>query len=191
MITYAKIISTNGKTSNDMALSPNTLAFIALANEYCQALENARETSREDFISTMLRQLPRIYISASDLTTDPTLAYEYEEPYLESLLEEDYYESIRRSIENLMGPDDTYLEVFEDDMKYSDTPIAASVAESLCDIFQVLYNFIGMVKDAPDEYLDNAVIAVKSEFEGYWSQFVCNVLRALNHIRYNIRETND
>ncbi len=40
-----------------------------------------------------------------------------------------------------MGEDDVFLETFEEDMKYSDTPVAASVSESLADIFQPLYNF--------------------------------------------------
>ena len=170
-----------------MSLSNNTLAFIALSNEFCHALENAREFSREEFVDTMLRQLPRLYIAASDLHIDP-LVEEYEEPYLESLLDEDYYESVRRNIETIMGPEDLYLEVFEDDMKYSDTPIAVSIAEGLCDIFQVLYNFIGMVKDSPEEYVTPALIAVSSEFGAYWSRPLCNVLRALNHVKYNSEE---
>ncbi|MCX4288260.1 MAG: DUF5063 domain-containing protein [Duncaniella sp.] len=170
-----------------MSLPTNTLAFIGLANEFCQSLETARETTREEFVDTMLRLLPRLYISATDLSLDP-LVEEYDEPYLESLLDEDYYESVRRNIENLMGPDDLYLEVFEDDMKYSDTPIAVSIAEGLCDMFQVLYNFIGMIKDAPEEYITPAIIAVKSEFGAYWSRPLCNLLRALNHLKYNSEE---
>ena len=27
-------------------------------------------------------------------------------------LDEDFYDSVRRGVENLLGPDDTYLEVF-------------------------------------------------------------------------------
>lgn len=131
----------------------------------------------------MLRLLPRIYISASDLKAAPLL--DEEEPYIESYLEEEYYESVRREIENLLGADDTYLEVFEEDMKYSDTPIGVSVAEGICDIFQVLYNFIVMVKDAPADLVNSAIAAVKTDFDSYWSQKLCNVMRPLNHIRYS------
>ena len=125
-----------------MELAPNSLAFIALCNEYCCAVENCRESQPADFIASMLRLLPRIYIVASDLKPAPLM--EDTDPYIESYLDEDYYESLRREIENLLGPDDVYLEVFEEDMKYSDTPIGMSVAEGVCDIFQVLYNFISM-----------------------------------------------
>ena len=111
-----------------------------------------------------------------------------EDAYLEPILDEDYYESVRCGIENLMGPEDIFLEVFEEDMKYSDTPIAASISESLADIFQVLYNFVGMVKEAPEQLIPLALVAVRDEFQGYWSRILCNVLRALNQLRYNSAE---
>lgn len=169
-------------------LNNNSLAFIGLCNEYCQTLESARETECDDFIAAMLRLLPRIYITASDLKIDDL---GLEEPYIDGRLDEDYYDSIRRSIENLLGPDDTYLEVFEEDMKYSDTPIAASVSEGLADIFQVLYNFLEAIKDVPNELIDQALIAVKDDFQSYWSRILCNVMRALNHIRYNALNERD
>lgn len=166
-----------------MELSPNSLAFIALCNEFCLAVENARESNRNSFVASMLRLLPRIYISASDLKPAPLL--DEEDAYIESFLDEDYYESIRRQIENLLGEDDVYLEVFEEDMKYSDTPIGMSVAEGICDVFQVLYNFIVMVKDAPEEIINSALTAVKDDFGAYWSQRVCNLMRPLNNIYYS------
>ncbi len=169
-------------------LNNNSLAFIGLCNEYCQTLESARETECDDFIAAMLRLLPRIYITARDLKIDDL---GLEEPYIDGRLDEDYYDSIRRSIENLLGPDDTYLEVFEEDMKYSDTPIAASVSEGLADIFQVLYNFLEAIKDVPNELIDQALIAVKDDFQSYWSRILCNVMRALNHIRYNALNERD
>lgn len=167
-------------------LNNNSLAFIALCNEYCMAIENARESSRDEFVASMLRLLPRIYIAATDLRVN-TLADE-EDAYLESVLDEDYYESVRRNIENLMGADDLFLEVFEEDMKYSDTPIAASVSETLADIFQVLYNFVETIKEAPQPMIQVALVAVKSDFGSYWSRLLCNVMRPLNHLSYTVED---
>lgn len=166
-------------------LNTNSLAFIALCNEYCAAVEDVRESDKDDFVQSMLRLLPRLYISATDLKVE---ALDEEDAYLEPILDEDYYESVRCGIENLMGPEDIFLEVFEEDMKYSDTPIAASISESLADIFQVLYNFVGMVKEAPEHLIPLALVAVRDEFQGYWSRILCNVLRALNQLRYNSAE---
>ena len=133
---------------NTSKISPNSIAFIGLANEYCTTLANAQQYEQAEFVDSMLKLLPRIYISATDISigNEP-------EAYIEPYLDEDYYESVRHHVEMVMGPDDIYLEVFEADMKYSDTPISASIAEGLTDIFQDLFNFVNNVKDAPQEQI--------------------------------------
>lgn len=181
-------------------MQPNALAFIALSNEFCSALEQlatgAASESRADFVASMLNYLPRLYISATDLRSlppavdtddwaDEMSGQMYEEYAIDNVLDEDYYDSVRRAIEEVMGADDVYLEVFEEDMKYSDTPVSASVAEGLADMFQYLYNFVETVRDAPSDRVSGALRVAKEEFEHYWSRIDCNLMRALNHIRYN------
>ena len=166
---------------DDNALKPNELAFIALANEFCHATENAAATSDADgFVRDMLRLLPRLYITASDLNVN---AYD-DGIYISGSLTEDTYNAVRGSIEALLGSEDTFLDVMEEDMKYSDTPIGASIAEHLSDIYQVMYNFLETVRDATDELTQCALRAVKEDFEDYWSQKLCNVLRPLNGLYF-------
>jgi len=166
----------------DTEISTNSIALIALCNEYCQTVERAQENGRDDFVSAMLRLLPRIYIAASDMQVplEPE-----EESYIEPALNEEYYDTIRRNVESVIGPDDVFLEVFEDDMKYSDTPIAASISEGVADIFQVLYNFIETIRDAPSHLIIEALCALRDDFNSYWSQTLCNLMRPLNHIKHN------
>lgn len=172
-----------GNNDTSSILNTNSIAFIGLCHEYCSVLENARESEPEAFVESMVRLLPRLYISATDLKVN---FIENDEPYLENFLDEDYYESIRRDIETLIGEHDVYLEVFEEDMKYSDTPVSASISEGLTDIFQVLYNFLNTIRDTTDEVTAMALIAVQDDFRGYWSMKLCNVLRAVNHLQYQI-----
>lgn len=159
------------------------IGLTQLAVEYCSACENAREMEREDFIDRMLDLLPRLYWEFFDISADEMVSLE-EFPDFNDYVDEDYYESVRRHIEVLLGPDDTFLETFEEDMKYSDTPIAASIAECLADIFQPLFNFVSIVKDTEGDRIVDAFLDCKGDFEGYWSQTLCNVLRALNHVKY-------
>ena len=128
----------------------------------------------------MLRLLPRLYISATDIRPDDD-----DMAYIDDALDEEAYNAARRNIEMLLGEDDSYLEVFEEDMKYSDSPIAASISEGLCDIFQVLFNFLEAVKDSTEEVIGSALTIVSEDFRHYWSRPLCNVLRALNHIKYS------
>lgn len=168
-------------TTDDMPmLSNNTLALIALANEYCSTVEHSRETADPtDFIDAMLRLLPRIYIAANDIHTDGT-----PDTYINDVLEEEYYDTVRRDVETVMGEDDTYLDVFEEDMKYSDTPIGASIAEGVADLFQVMYNFVETVREAPIDVINDATSVLREDFDAYWSRTLCNVLRALNAVRH-------
>ncbi|MDE6397125.1 MAG: DUF5063 domain-containing protein [Muribaculaceae bacterium] len=162
-------------------LPNNSLAFIALVNEYCSALENAAETEVSDFIDSMIRLLPRLYISANDLPVETFGPSEYE--IGQSLREEDY-DRVRDDIARLLGEDDTYLEVFEEDMKYSDTPIGASIAEGLADLYQVFYDFLESVREVPAELIAEALTTVRESFAEYWSQTLTNVLRAVNAVKF-------
>ena len=162
-------------------INKNSIAFIGLANEYCQLLEQVAEIEKDELVNELLRLLPRLYISISDMESIELES----EIYIESYLEEVYYDSIRRNIETVIGEDDTFLEVFEEDMKYSDTPIAVSISEYLADIFQYLYDFIHSIRDASEEHYNNCLFLCRENFEMYWGQTLCNVLRALHKIKFS------
>ena len=71
-------------------LSPNSVAFIAMSVEYCHALENVLDFEKEDFIAKMLKLLPRIYMSATDIAEN-----QFEENYYAvSYLEEESYDAV-------------------------------------------------------------------------------------------------
>lgn len=162
----------------------NAIPFIGLSTEYCRTLENVADLTREELIDKMIRLLPRLYIMATDLQTDPMLD---DEAYIDNALDEDYYEAIRRSVEQITAEDDIYLEVFEEDMKYSDTPVSASIAEGLTDIFQSLYNFLAAVEDATDETVQVALLSVSDDFKQFMGATICNTLRAMHALAYRDR----
>ena len=151
-------------------LAPNSLAFIALSNEFCSAIENAMEFEKEDFVAKMLKMLPRIYMTVTDIDIEES--------------NEDYY-NLRSQLAALMGEDDVFLETFEEDMKYSDAPVSATISEDLADIYQQLYNFVASVRDVDTEAINSIIITCKEDFASYWGQTLCNVLRALHSVFYN------
>ena len=163
-------------------LTPNELTFIALANEYCHALERANEyESRDQFVAQMLKLLPRLYITISDIDDDT-----YCEGFIDQALEEDVYDLVRARIEQIMAEEDIYLEVFLEDMKYSDTPISASISENLADLYQEFFNLIHSIQNSLTETQHEMLCQSKINFINYWGQTLCNVLRALNAIYYGI-----
>ncbi|MDE7401925.1 MAG: DUF5063 domain-containing protein [Muribaculaceae bacterium] len=176
----------NDNLSSDSELRREILNLTALASEYCIAMEQARDVTVEEFVKEMLDKLPRIYVGFLNIDINDT-EEDYDD-YLPDYVDEVFYDSVRRKVEMLLGPADLFLETFEEDMKYSDTPIAASIAESLADIFQPLYNFISVIKESNGEQSVSAVRECREKFDEYWSQTLCNVLRALNHVRLNPQE---
>ena len=162
-------------------LAPNSLAFIALSNEFCSAIENAMEFEKEDFVAKMLKMLPRIYMTVTDINIEESNEDYYALPYLD----ESVYDNLRSQLAALMGEDDVFLETFEEDMKYSDAPVSATISEDLADIYQQLYNFVASVRDVDTEAINSIIITCKEDFASYWGQTLCNVLRALHSVFYN------
>lgn len=166
--------------TEEVKLSPNDIAFVALAVEYCNRLDNAFNETRTAFISSMLKLLPRLYISATDIQLD--IAYsDYE---IDPALDEDTYNAVRDNLQQMLEPDDVYLEVFVADMKYSDTPIAVTISENLADIYQEMFNIVASVKDKPTFEQRELIGICKNNFKEYWGQTLCNVLRALHNVNF-------
>ena len=138
-------------------LAPNSLAFIALSNEFCSAIENAMEFEKEDFVAKMLKMLPRIYMTVTDIDIEESNEDYYALPYLD----ESVYDNLRSQLAALMGEDDVFLETFEEDMKYSDAPVSATISEDLADIYQQLYNFVASVRDVDTEAINSIIITCK------------------------------
>lgn len=166
-------------------LSPNALAFIALTNEYCHAIETAqpqepyRPLSNLQFVHSMLKLLPRIYIVATDLFDNKG---DWTDEFIESSLDENIYDQMRHKLSQIMCDDDVYLETNLDDMQYSDTPVSATISECLADLYQEFYNLVHAVQDIPTELQVNLIDACMYNFREYWGQTLCNVLRAMHTI---------
>ena len=112
--------------------SKNIIEFVTVSAEYCAFIERTPELERDEFIDKIIKILPLLYLKATLLSPEEP----EEEGYTERFVTESLYETIRLNMESLLGEDDNYLEVFQNDMKYSETPLAASISEGLADIYQ-------------------------------------------------------
>lgn len=166
-------------------ISNNSMVVMALASEYCRALEMVQTTGAKNFVEKMVKMLPRIYMAVTDI---PRADDAEQDDYVFGAhhLEEHTYDTIRQRIAALLGEHDTYLETFHEDMKYSDTPIGASISEGLADIFQVLYNFVEDVRNADVSTTLTHLALLRADFSEYWSQTLCNVMRPLNELAQSV-----
>lgn len=157
--------------------------LVALCSDYCVSLENAIGMEKEDFINTILGYLPRIYYEFHDIDAGENTSLDEWDSGLSQHLEEEQYEMVRTQLSTVFGEADTYLETFHKDMKYSDTPIATSISENLADIYQPLYDFVVEVRESEGDNLEEAYRVCREGFKEYWSQTLCNVMRAVNQLK--------
>lgn len=160
----------------------DVMEFVTVAVEYCAFLEQSEGKTRMSFVDTLMKLMPLLYLKAALLPKYEILDSDY---FSEDYVTEDNYNIVRTNISLVMGEKDDYLDVFMEDMKYSESPILTTVSENLADIYQELKNFVMAYKNANDEELAmNAVAEVKEEFQYSWGQKLVNVQRALHEVRY-------
>lgn len=165
----------------DIVFSRNTVEFVTVAAEFCAYVERANEHTRKEFVDTLLKLLPLLYIKAQMLPDDEPI----NDDGLEDFVTEDSYEVLRMEIFDLLGDKDSYLDVFVADMKYSDTPITKSISEDIADIYQDIKNFVCLFKLGINETMHDAIVECNGHFSQYWGQTLVNTLRALHDIRYS------
>lgn len=173
----------------DIVFSRNTVEFVTVAAEFCAYIERANDHTRKEFIGTLLKLLPLLYIKAQMLP-DGELMNEDE---LETFVTEETYEVVRLTLTDILAQYDTYLDVFVAEMKYSDTPVTKSISEDLADIYQNVKNFVTQFQIGINETMHDAILECREHFRLYWGQTLVNTLRALHELEYNTPDddTND
>jgi hypothetical protein len=165
----------------DIVFSRNTVEFVTVAAEYCAYVERCNEHSRKEFVDTLLKLLPLLYLKAQMLPEAERVSDEG----LEDFVTEDSYEVLRMNLYDLLADKDSYLDVFVSEMKYSDTPVTKSISEDLADIYQDVKNFVCLFKLGINETMHDAIVECSEHFAEYWGQTLVNTLRALHEVRYN------
>ena len=161
--------------------SKKVIEFVTVAAETCLFLEHANEFTKTDFVQKSVKILPLLYLNASLLDLPDAVFEEIPERFV---TEEDY-QYVRELVEQLLGSDDSYLEVFHPDMALSDTPIAAFVSENMADVYQELKDFAANYQMGDIDIMNDSLVACLEAFGEHWGQKLLNALRALHALRFS------
>ena len=156
--------------------SEAAIEFVTVAVQLCLYLEQVQEQEKSDFIEKMLCLLPLLYLKARLLPK----ATEEMDGYPERFVTESEYEEMRGIVAGLMGGDDAYLEVFVEDMRYSDEPITAFISENIADIYQEIKDLACNYQTREEAVMNDALVSCLEGFEQHWGQKLLNVLRPLH-----------
>ena len=165
----------------------NVIEFVTVAAEFCAFLERAESMKLSTFVDTSLKILPLLYLKASMLPKCETIGDEAPETYVT----EEVYEILRINLAGLMGDKDDYLDVFVQDMVYSDQPIKKSISEDLADIYQDIKDFIFVFQLGLNETMNDSLAICQENFGMLWGQKLVNTLRALHDVKYNLQDNEE
>lgn len=171
----------------EIVYSRDSIEFVTVAVQYCAYLESFDSNITESELTDKLTKiLPLLYLKASLIPETDTV----NEDDPEISVTEDDYNYITSKLNSVFGANDTYLEVFLQDMKYSETPISANISEDLADIYQDLKNFVTIFERGITENMNDALYVCTENFKMYWGQKLVNALRALHSLKYSVDTDN-
>lgn len=164
--------------------SRNVVEFVAVANEFCKYAERASELKGEDILKILQRILPLMYLKASLL---PQLDPFFEESNEKFVTESDWM-AIHEKLREKFGTADDYIEVFDDRMKDSETPVPSSISENISDIYQDVKDFLLLYQTGTSEVMNDALWECRNTFESFWGQKLLNSMRAIHRFIYSGEE---
>ena len=169
------------KKESQVIFDRNVAEFVTVAAEFCNYLEQAETIKRATFVDTTLKILPLLYLKAAMLPECHTIGEELPEKYVT----EETYEVLRMNLAGILAEGDAYLDVFVEDMKYSDQPITKHISEDLADIYQDIKDFIFVFQLGLNETMNDSLAICQENFRTYWGQKLVNTLRALHEVKYS------
>ena len=165
----------------------NVIDFVTVGVEFCAFLEEETLPARGEWVDKMLKLLPLLYLKASMLP-ETTFLHDSE---LSTFVQEEDYTRVAVRVEEVMGDENIFLEVFMEEMKYSDTPVTSFVSENIADIYQDVRNFVSVYQFELAEQMNDALHQCVEHFHTYWGQRLVNVLRPLHALKTKGREMMD
>lgn len=161
-----------------------TIDFVTAAAQTCLLIEHCAESERAEFVDKLLCLLPLLYLRTRLLPSEEAMTDETPQQFVQ---EEDY-NYVQAGIRQLLGTDDAYLEVFVDDMRYSDEPITAYISENIADIYQELKDMAAAFQTGQEAVMHDAVVACKESFREHWGQKLLNAMRALHALSQTLTD---
>lgn len=167
--------------------SRNMIEFVTVATEFCAYLEGAEGKLRKEFVDTVLKLLPLLYLKASMLER-----IESDTDFLpEAFVTEQDYEFLRLTLSGVMATEDDYLDLCNEAVRFDDEPMVKNISEDLADIYQALKNFVETYRLGLEDNMYEATAEIAQSFSMYWGQTLTNAMRALHRVKYSFSDEDD
>lgn len=157
----------------------DVLEFVTVGVRFCAFLEQDTHTRQKDFIDTLLKLLPLLYLKAVLL---PRIE-DAEGFYPEEFVTEEDYDAVRAQVSRVLGEQDAYLDLDIANLHYLQEPQVKSISEDLADVYQAVRNLVTTYKLEVESSMYEALGQARERFDLYWGQTLLNALRALHGLQ--------
>ncbi len=170
-----------------MEYTKGTIEVYTIVGEIVRFLHLVTEedVEKKEFVDKMVKLLPLLYLKTTlvEVPEEAISAVQLEE--VGGYITEGDYEDLRNNIIELLGSDDNFLSVSNQETEMSDTPVINTVSECLCDLFQSMSNFVGLCQSGESEAIAMGIAYFVSDFREYWGSILLSALGALHNIYLN------
>jgi hypothetical protein len=155
------------------------IEFMAVAVEFCSLLEQDAAPASGEWVDHMVKLLPLLYLKAW-LLPEAVPSFSEELP---AFVKEEDYNRVAHTVEKVMGEENVYLDVFVEEMRYSDTPVTSFVSEAIADIYQDVRDLVSVYQFELTAQMNDALYVCREHFFTYWGQKLVNVMRPLHALK--------
>ena len=160
--------------------------FIVAATRYCGLVETdstpewTRDTMQECRIV-----LSKLYYSTLEMPPFHQ-SVRYDSGFdMERIVTEEAYEKIRRRLARFFGIEDYFLNAQQEEQKYSDRPVSASVSELMTDLYQTLADPVWNIRRIGPEVIPDILSSLRYNFDYDWGQSLLLILKQLHDLTAN------
>ena len=163
-----------------IAYSQPVVEFVTVGAEFCAYLEQSEGRERDEFIDTLLKIMPLLYVKALLL------------PHVDggdefapaSFVTELDYNWLRAVLADVMAEQDEYEDFVYDEGVQTDEVRWRRVSEGLADIYQPVRDFVECFRTGVEENIEESLWALNDNFELYWGGDLVDTLRRLHRCKY-------
>jgi hypothetical protein len=167
--------------TNPIVYSKNVVEFVTVANEFCSTLECVAQFSAKENLDKLQKLLPLLYLKASVLPKIERLM----EDELEKFVSELDYNMLHQKWMQLLGENDSFYDVFDPNIQFSEEAVRSSISENLLDVYQDLKDFITSYSINNEDVMYDSLSECIFHFEQFWGQQLLTVLRAVHMLLYS------
>ena len=157
--------------------SKEVIEFTAVANEFCAFSETAPQYEGLKILKYYQRLLPLLYSKTLALPVFESVLDDEQEKFVT----ESDWQNVHDSLIVKLGEANDYMEVFDEQIEFSETALTSSMAENIADIYQDLKDYLLAYSIGTNEIMNEALWSCMESFKIYWGQKLVNLLRAIHN----------